>query len=323
MTDAERATGTAVAPDVPRAAPLPSVSVVIPTRDRPELLRHAIAGIVGQTYEGLIEVVVVFDQSEPDTSLETTSPNRVVRTIANTHTPGLAGGRNTGMLAATGELLAFCDDDDEWLPPKLDAQVRLLSSVDGPAIAACGIEVRRNGQSVTRIPDADRLRYEDFLDDRIMEVNPCTILVDRELAIHHIGLVDEELPGSYAEDYEWLLRATKVARILLVPEAHTVINWGTGSFFAERWRMIHDAIEHLLAKHPDLRSSDRGLARLRGQQAFALAAAGERRQALRVARETWGLDRSEKRTILAVLVALRLLPASLVVRVANRLGRGV
>ena len=50
----------------------PSVSVVITTRDRPELLRQAIDSVISQDYEGVVETVVVFDQTAPDTSLERT-----------------------------------------------------------------------------------------------------------------------------------------------------------------------------------------------------------------------------------------------------------
>ena len=48
------------------AAEPPLVSVVVPTRDRPELLRRAVGAILGQSYKGPIECLVVFDQSDPD-----------------------------------------------------------------------------------------------------------------------------------------------------------------------------------------------------------------------------------------------------------------
>ena len=175
--------------------------------------------ILAQTYPGPIEVVVVFDQCEPDVGIARQGENRVVRAIANTCTPGLAGARNSGIKAATGDLVAFCDDDDEWLPGKLAAQVAALDQHEGPAIATCGIYIQREGKPpFLRIPNEDSLSYEAFLEDRIMEVNPCTVLLDREMLLDEIGLVDETLPGSYAEDYEWLLRAARVADFVVVPE---------------------------------------------------------------------------------------------------------
>ena len=98
----------------------PSVSVVVPTRDRPELLRAALGAILDQDYPGAIEVIVVYDHSRAGSVARNgAQPKRRVRVISNSRTPGLAGARNTGILAATGELVAFCDDDDEWLPGKL------------------------------------------------------------------------------------------------------------------------------------------------------------------------------------------------------------
>ncbi len=47
-----------------------------------------------------------------------------VEAIANTREPGLAGARNSGILALDTDLVAFCDDDDQWLPGKLAAQVK-------------------------------------------------------------------------------------------------------------------------------------------------------------------------------------------------------
>jgi glycosyltransferase involved in cell wall biosynthesis len=300
----------------------PSVSVVIPTRDRPQLLRRAIRGIITQDYPGDLEIIVVFDQSEPDESLERHDTHRRIRVTRNERTPGLAGGRNTGIIDAIGDLIAFCDDDDEWLPGKLAAQVAALDDHDGPAIATCGIYVRREGNTTTRLPDETKLRYEDFLEDRIMEVNPCTILLPRTL-FDKVGLVDEELPGSYAEDYELLLRLVAAVPIVVVPQPLVLIHWGVGSFFAERWQMIHDAIDDLVTKHPDLRTSDRGYARLRGQQAFALAGMGRRREAFAAIRETLRRNPREPRAALAALVASGAFSATRAVNLVNRTGRGI
>ena len=105
----------------------PLVSVVIATRNRPEMLREAIAAVVGQTYAGPVECVIVFDQTEPDQGVVSTDPHRTVRVMGNTERkPGLAGARNTGILASEGEYVAFCDDDDIWLPAKLAKQVASL-----------------------------------------------------------------------------------------------------------------------------------------------------------------------------------------------------
>ena len=82
--------------------------------------------------------MVVYDQSEPDQSL---AGDPRIRVVANTRTPGLAGARNTGILALDTDLVAFCDDDDEWLPGKLRRQVVALQAVPAAEFASCGIVV--------------------------------------------------------------------------------------------------------------------------------------------------------------------------------------
>ena len=79
-----------------------------------------------QDYPGELEVVVVFDHTTPDLSLEQAGPGRRVRVIANARQRGLAGNRNTGILATSSDLVAFLDDDDTWLPGKLTRQVSAL-----------------------------------------------------------------------------------------------------------------------------------------------------------------------------------------------------
>ena len=124
--------------------PLPSIGVVVPTRNRPRLLRRTLAAIAAQDYPGRVRVVVVYDQAEPDPSLDG------CEVLVNARTAGLAGARNTGILALDTDLVAFCDDDDEWLPDKLSAQVAVLGDAD---FVTCAIEVRYGDRLVPRLAD--------------------------------------------------------------------------------------------------------------------------------------------------------------------------
>ena len=173
----------------------------------PPVIRRAVDAIVSQQYEGDIDVIVVFDQTEPDSSIETETGARKVTITSNTRKPGLTSTRNTGIGLATGAYVAFCDDDDEWLPDKLRAQIELLESDPTISTAVCGLEIIYGDRSVVRTLDSDRLTFDDFLLDRIMEAHPSTVVFRRELH-DQIGPVDQALPGGYYEDYEWLLRAS-------------------------------------------------------------------------------------------------------------------
>src|SRR5258705_10944899 len=94
--------GGSMTADELRADPFPTVSVVVPTRQRPELLRRALISILGQTYEGDIEILVVFDQDDPVDPGIDVALGRSIKLLRNERCIGLAGARNTGIAAATG-----------------------------------------------------------------------------------------------------------------------------------------------------------------------------------------------------------------------------
>ena len=300
----------------------PSVSVIIATHDRPQLLAKAIEAVRAQDYAGQVQCVVVFDRNEPDTTLVRTDPSRPVVVVANDRTPGLAGARNAGAAAASGELLAFCDDDDEWLPAKLRLQAGRLAET-GADVAVSGIHVAYGDKTITRVPRAEDVTHAELLRRRVMEAHPSTVVVRRAAFLGKIGQVDEEIPGSYAEDYDWMLRAAAAGPIAVVPEPLVTVLWGQTSHFNRKWRTISEALQYLLRKHPAFADDPRGLARVQGQIAFAHAALGERKEArtwaLRTLRNSW----RERRAYLALLVSLRVLSADRVLRLAHATGRGI
>ncbi|QSB15899.1 glycosyltransferase family 2 protein [Natronosporangium hydrolyticum] len=299
------------------------MSVVVPTRDRPEMLRAALAAIRDQQYPGRVETVVVYDQSEPDESLVGDHPDRPVRVIRNQRTPGLAGARNSGILAAEGTLVAFCDDDDEWLPGKLTAQLAAFAEQPAAELVSCGILVRYRDRDVPRTLPWRRVPLAALLRSRLTELHPSTFLFRRSALLDGVGLVDEEIPGSYAEDYELLLRAARRHDLGNVPEPLVAVRWHEQSYFAQRWQTIATALQWLLARYPEFAGERRGEARVTGQIAFATAASGQRRAAFGWATRTLRRHLREPRAWLALAVSIRLLRPDAVVRAAHRRGRGI
>jgi glycosyltransferase involved in cell wall biosynthesis len=298
------------------------ISVVIATHNRPELLARAVEAVRAQDYPGTVQCVVVFDQAEPDRSLVSDDPRRPVTVVVNDRTPGLAGARNAGAAAATGELLAFCDDDDTWLPAKLRLQAERLAET-GADVCVSGIHVNYGDKTITRVPHPEDVTHAELLRRRVMEAHPSTVVVRRAAFLGKIGEVDEEIPGSYGEDYDWMLRAAAAGPITVVAEPLVTVLWGRTSHFNRKWRTIGDALRYLLRKHPGFADDPRGLARVQGQIAFAHAALGERREArtwaVRTLRNSW----RERRAYLALLISLRVLSADRVLRWAHSTGRGI
>jgi len=301
----------------------PLVSVVIATRDRPVLLARAVRRVMEQSYAGEIECVVVFDQSEPAPIEVTVPEGRSLKVVRNDdRSPGLAGARNCGVLTSTGELVAFCDDDDEWLPTKLERQVDAMLANPAAEVATSGIYVCYENKQIARVAPGERITLSDLLRSRVMEAHPSTVIVTRA-AFDRIGFVDEHIPGSYAEDYEWLLRAARATEILAIREPLVNVHWHQSSWFSDRWKMIVDALTYLLEKVPEFEREPAGLARVTGQIALAHAASGEPALARTWARRTLRLNWMERRAYVALLISARLVRVETVQRLAHAAGKGL
>jgi glycosyltransferase involved in cell wall biosynthesis len=299
------------------------VTAVIATRNRPEMLADALAAVRGQDYEHPIETIVVFDQSEPDESLASDDPHRPVRVLVNTRKPGLAGARNTGILAASGEYVAFCDDDDYWLAEKVRRQVGLLQRSPSASLASCGIRVTYADGSHDRALTASRIRFTDLLRDRHTELHPSTFMMRREAVVDGFGLVDEDVPGGFGEDYEFLLRATRHGHIANITDVLTVVRWHQSSFFFRRWETMADGLSWLLDAYPEFDQVSAGSARVRGQIAFAHAARRDRRQAWKWALSAARRNPLEPRTPLALAVASGLASPDRIMTMLHKRGKGI
>ncbi|NCT92603.1 glycosyltransferase [Cellulomonas sp. APG4] len=311
----------ATAPAGEAARPL--VSVVIATRDRLELLRAAVAAVRAQDLDAQVETVLVFDQSEVQESFGDDDDLRPVRTVANTRTPGLAGARNSGIAAAQGEYVAFCDDDDLWLPGRLGAQISALAAAPEASMATCGILVEYEGTRHARSLPRDRVVLAELVRDRHTELHPSTFLFRASDLRTRIGPVSEEVPGGFGEDYELLLRAARSGPIVNVREPLVVVRWHGSSFFFQRWATMAAGLGWILERFEEFDADARGFARIQGQIAFAHAAMGERRQALREVLAAARRNPLEPRLPLAALVALRVLSPALVMRSLHRFGKGI
>lgn len=302
---------------------LPGVSVVIPTHKRPELLRRAVVSVLSQTYEGDIEVVVVFDAEEPHDLGVTVPDGRSVVLTRNVRRRGLAGGRNSGIAMASHQLVAFLDDDDEWRNDKLALQVPLMVAQPEMPLSGTGMSVVSPTGVTERWIELNPVTLADLVRDRIPELNACGIMVRRDRALGDLGLVDEAIPGSYGEDYDLLIRAARLHPIAVVPDPVVFVHWHGGSFFGARWWVNIQALQYLLVKHPEFGSDSRGRARITGQIAFAYAALGKGREARRWARNTLFHNPVEPRAVLALAVGVHLISVDRVLAELRKRGRGI
>jgi len=112
-------------------------SVVIPTHNRPDLVIRAIRSACDQTCAPR-EIIVIDDASQPPLVLPAEFCGGRVRLIRHERSVGGAAARNTGLREAAMPIVAFLDDDDEWLPAKMETQLAWLDAHPDASLVTCG-----------------------------------------------------------------------------------------------------------------------------------------------------------------------------------------
>ncbi len=186
---------------------MPKVSVIIPTHNRADLLRSAINSVISQAYRDF-EIIVIDDHSTDNTpEIVTGFKDQRIRYIQNKGKNGPSIARNLGITHAVGEYVAFLDDDDVWLPLKLEKQLRIMDTCNDNV---CGIYSNRlkidkiTGKICSEDPGADTLKGN--LLSQMMVKNPIqtSTLVLRKKCLDKVGLFDENM--RYMEDRDLWIR---------------------------------------------------------------------------------------------------------------------
>jgi len=187
------------------------VSCVIPTYKRSDTLKRAVDSVLRQTYQK-IEILVVDDNeqgsedSQQVAELVASFDNKKVKIVLQKKHINGAEARNAGIRASSGEFIAFLDDDDEWLPEKLEKQMAILdadSTIDG---VSCLYNELSDGKVFHSCPpySGDGLHKKVF--QREVAVFTSTILL-RKKALLEAGLFDNTLRRH--QDLQLLLDFTK------------------------------------------------------------------------------------------------------------------
>jgi glycosyltransferase involved in cell wall biosynthesis len=212
--------------------PEPLVSAIIPTRNRPGTVLRAVRSALDQTLREC-EVIVVIDGKDEATSrvLESLADPRL-RVVGLEDSQGCAAARNVGTSLARSSWVAFLDDDDYWLPGKLEIQLQTARQCNcrSPIVAVRIIARSEKGDYhwPRRVPAADEnlseylfCRRSPFGGEGL--VLPSAIMVPKELVTSvpfTPGLV-------FHNDYDWLLRACRFggARVVFVPTEEPLVVW--------------------------------------------------------------------------------------------------
>jgi len=229
---------------------VPLVSVIIPTYNRADLVRQAVASVKAQTYRDF-EIVVV-DDGGTDGTFEALAAWPELRLLRHAGRRGVSAARNTGIAAARGQWLAFLDSDDLWLPDKLARQIFLLEGQ--PELLICQTEETwvRRGVRVNKPLNHRKQGGRIFLPSltRCM-ISPSAVTLNRRLFEDHGGF-DATLAA--AEDYDLWLRLTWRYEVGLVDEPLVIKRGGHPDQLSRQWGLDRFRIRALakLLEEPDL-----------------------------------------------------------------------
>lgn len=299
----------------------PTVAVVVPTRNRHASLRSAVASILAQDYAGRIDVVVVNDGgSTPPRDSDRLSSSRTLRLVESGGV-GPAAARNVGWMHVDAPYVAFCDDDDHWLPTKLRMQIDALERSPDAALCVTGCVVDGRLGARTRAIGGSLIARSELLASRKAAAHMSSFVLRRSALNEGELPFDATLPYGYAEDWDLLLRVSARAAVIAVDRPLVRASAHHGSFFARNWNAMADGLQALLVRHPAIRADHEGNARICALIAFAEAARGQRRSAFLWLDEAVRLRPFAPRTLIARAAVHGRIPASALAAGLGLLGR--
>jgi len=182
----------------------PLVSVIIPTYNRGWIVKEAIDSVLDQDFTDY-ELIVVDDGSDDNTP-EILAGYGGVITILHQSNKGVSSARNCGVAAASGQLIAFLDSDDLWLPGKLSTQVKFFKDHPDAVINQTQERWIRNGVRVN--PKQRHHKFSGMIFEHSLAlclVSPSAVMIKKSL-FDEVGGFDEQFPAC--EDYDLWLRVS-------------------------------------------------------------------------------------------------------------------
>lgn len=245
----------------------PKVSVIVRTKDRPDLLAEALGSLRAQTFTDF-ETLVVNDGGTLREADLSPAPGRDLRIVRPEPPGGRIRALNAGLAAARGLFVAYLDDDDLYRPTHLGTLVAALEEEGdvGAAFSSVDQIAQRRGPDGVWRDEALLFRFEHPFDvNRILFKNDVPLIA----LLHRRDLVEKTGPFDTAfelfEDWDFLIRLSRVTRFCHVPEAtavYRVRDDGSNATTANPWQgpVAERMRRALFEKHAALRTPEATMA---------------------------------------------------------------
>lgn len=216
-------------------APVPAVSVIMPSYQNAPFIAGAIESVLAQTYTDYELVVIDSSTDETPHILERFGARiRVIRAEPR----GISAARNLGIRASQGHYVAFLDADDTWMPSKLEKQVALLERDDRVGLVCADVLFRddhgpRPGRAFLDAAPAAGLVHARIFSQSF--IGTLTVVV-RRACLDDVGLFDESI--SACEDHDLWLRVSARWAIAYVDEPLALYRYSADQASADRERTL-------------------------------------------------------------------------------------
>lgn len=194
------------------------VSVIIPTYNYSSFIAAAVDSVLAQTFPA-VEVIIVDDGSTDNTKDILSRYGDRIKYVFQEN-KGVSAARNAGVKNSTGNLIAFLDADDIWLPEKLEKQVECFRIDEGVGFVHCAIQ---EFDARGNILEEETEGAEGWVAEKVLLLGPAiagpgsTSLIKREI-FDEAGGFDERQEMRAAEDWEFCYRVALQCKVKFVPE---------------------------------------------------------------------------------------------------------
>lgn len=195
----------------------PLVSVIIPTHNRAQSLIRAIQSVLKQSFQNF-EIIIVNDASSDDTVTildKLAQQDARIHAIHQLQSVGGSEARNIGIRASQGEWIAFLDDDDQWLPQKLQAQMGMLAYFPNAVACSSGYVIQYPLGITRHVITPMHQSLETLLAANTL--GGASVCLCKASVIKQLGGFDAELRS--AQDWDVWVRLRQSGLIISVPKS--------------------------------------------------------------------------------------------------------